>query len=162
MIRGVHHVAMATPDLERIVGFYRDVLGGEVVYEGGWERGSDVIDTIVGLRDSSCRQAMVRLGNAYIEFFQYLTPEPQPRDEDRRVCDHGYTHLCLDVTDIDAVYEKLTAAGIEFNCAPPRFEGGPIRATYGRDPDGNVFEIQEILDETHEFFLKPKLRTDSA
>ena len=33
MIRGVHHVAISTPNLERIVAFYRDVVGAEVVYE---------------------------------------------------------------------------------------------------------------------------------
>lgn len=34
MIRGVHHVAISTPNLERIVAFYRDIVGAEVVYEG--------------------------------------------------------------------------------------------------------------------------------
>ena len=43
MIRGIHHVAISTPNLERIVAFYRDVIGAEVVYEGGWEQGSEVI-----------------------------------------------------------------------------------------------------------------------
>ena len=27
MIRGIHHVAVSTPDLDRIVSFYRDVMG---------------------------------------------------------------------------------------------------------------------------------------
>ena len=57
------------------------------------------------------------------------------------------------MTDIDAEYERLKAGGVKFNCPPPKFEGGPIRATYGRDPDGNVIEIQEILDPDHDFYL---------
>ena len=153
MIRGVHHVAVSTPDLDRLVAFYRDVMGAEVVYEGGWGRGSAIIDEIVGLKDSSCRQAMLKLGNAYLEFFQYESPTPAPGDPERPVCNHGYTHFCIDVTDIDAEYERLTAAGVRFNCPPPTFEGGPIRATYGRDPDGNVIEIQQILDPEHDFYL---------
>jgi catechol 2,3-dioxygenase-like lactoylglutathione lyase family enzyme len=31
MIRGVHHVAVATGDLDWLVGFYRDLLGFDVV-----------------------------------------------------------------------------------------------------------------------------------
>ena len=57
MIRGVHHVAISTPNLERIVAFYRDVIGAEVVYEGGWSQGSEVIDTIVGLKNSEAKQS---------------------------------------------------------------------------------------------------------
>ena len=34
MIRGVHHVAVATGDLDRLIGFYRDLLGLEVISEG--------------------------------------------------------------------------------------------------------------------------------
>lgn len=30
MINGVHHVSIATTDLERMLGFYRDLLGFEV------------------------------------------------------------------------------------------------------------------------------------
>jgi extradiol dioxygenase family protein len=50
----------------------------------------------------------------------------------------------LDVLDIDFEYERLKRAGMEFHC-PPQFEG-EVRTTYGRDPDGNVIEIQEVKD----------------
>ena len=32
MIRGIHHVAISTPDLERLVAFYRDVMQATVHY----------------------------------------------------------------------------------------------------------------------------------
>ena len=159
MIRGIHHVAVSTPDLARIVAFYRDAFGAEVVYEGGWPAGSDVIDEIVGLRGSHAKQAMLRLGNAYVEFFEYVSPPGAAKDPRHGVNDHGYTHFCLDVQDIDAEYERLRAAGMTFNCPPPHFEGSPIRATYGRDPDGNVIEIQQIADPEHDFAIE---RTTSA
>lgn len=154
MIRGIHHLAISTPNLERIVAFYRDVIGAEVVYEGGWERGPDVIDRIVGLQDSHAKQAMLKLGNAYLEFFEYVNPPGEPIDPNYGVNNHGYTHFCLDVKDIDAEYELLSKNGMTFNCEPPNFEGSPIRATYGRDPDGNVVEIQQISDEAHHFSLE--------
>ena len=154
MIRGMHHVAISTPNLARIVAFYRDVIGAQVVYEGGWEAGSEVIDTIVGLSNSHAKQAMLKLGNAYLEFFEYVTPPGQPKNPSYGVNDHGYTHFCLDVKDIDSEYERLLAAGVTFNCPPPAFVGGPIRATYGRDPDGNVIELQEIFPTDHDFALE--------
>jgi len=154
MIRGIHHVAISTPNLERIVAFYRDIIGAEVVYEGGWDKGSDVIDTIVGLKNSEAKQAMLKLGNAYLEFFEYVAPAGAIRDRNYRVNDHGYTHFCLDVQDIDAEYQRLSQHGVVFNCPPPEFEGGAIRATYGRDPDGNMIEIQQISDTHHAFALE--------
>ena len=66
--------------------------------------------------------------------------------------DHGYTHFCLDVQDIEAEYQRLSSHGMVFNCEPPDL-GGAIRATYGRDPDGNVIEIQQINDPEHAFAL---------
>ena len=150
MIRGVHHVAMATGDIDRLVAFYRDALGFEVLSRGGWEQGSTAIDGIVGLPGSAARTAMLRAGNAYIEMFEYSAPAGKPAEQDRPVCDHGYTHFCLDVQDIDAEYERLLGLGMRFHCPPPlgvRAPGRVAAATYGRDPDGNVIELLEILDD---------------
>ncbi len=58
--------------------------------------------------------------------------------------EHGITHICLDVTDVDAEYERLQAAGVTFHCPPQEF-AGVSKVTYARDPDGNVIELQEIL-----------------
>ncbi|MET0546464.1 MAG: VOC family protein [Caulobacterales bacterium] len=152
MINGLHHVALSTPDLDRLRNFYVNALGfAEVEWTGGWPRGSALIDSIVGLRDSSCRQIMLRAGNLYIEVFEYHTPAPKPGDPNRPVCDHGYTHFALDVTDIDKEYERLKAAGMRFHHPPVRDPESGMAATYGRDPDGNVIEIQEIWNTEHVF-----------
>ena len=59
MINGIHHVAISTPDLNRLVDFYKNVLGFEIVYETSWEK-REVIDQIVGLKDSAARSVMLR------------------------------------------------------------------------------------------------------
>lgn len=145
MIQGIHHVAISTGDAERMLRFYRDLLGCELVFDMGWPVGTEVADRIVGLRGSSARTVMLRKGNAYFEIFQYAAPTPKSGDPERPVCDHGITHLCFDVSDLDVEYERLRAAGVRFHC-PPQDLGGGVRTTYGRDPDGNVFELQEIAD----------------
>lgn len=145
MIRGVHHTAISTGDLKRALGFYQDLLGFTVIQEFAWPRGTGLADDITGLRDSSAKAVMLKAGNAIIELFEYESPEPRPGDVNRPVCDHGITHLCLDVVDVDAEYERLSKAGMTFHC-PPQDLGPTLRTTYGRDPDGNVIEIQEVRD----------------
>ena len=152
MIRGIHHVAISTGDLERSLRFYRDLLGFEEALRFDWQAGTEMADRITELKESAARSVMLRAGNAYVELFEYQSPTPKPVDPERPVCDHGITHLCLDVTDIDTLYERLVSAGMRFHC-PPQDAGGGIRTTYGRDPDGNVVEIQQIEGDTQRIAL---------
>lgn len=144
MIRGAHHVAISTPNIERLLGFYRDLMGFEEIQRGGWEPGAAQVDQVLGLVDCSATQVMLRGANLCIELFEFKTPEPEPMNPDRPVNNHGHTHICFDVVNIHEVYDRLLAAGIRFHAPPQDF--GAVRATYGRDPDGNVFEIQELMN----------------
>jgi catechol 2,3-dioxygenase-like lactoylglutathione lyase family enzyme len=145
MIRGVHHVAISTADLDRLAAFYTELFGFETVMSTSWHE-QPVIDEIVGLPGSAARQVMLKAGNAYLEIFEYESPAGHPGPGERTAADHGYTHFCIDVQDIDAEYERLSAAGMRFHCPPPQLSGGRVRATYGRDPDGNIVELQEVVD----------------
>lgn len=142
MIRGVHHLAISTPDLDRFVDHYQRWFGFERCGGGGWEAGNQRIDTMTGLTGSAARYEMIRLGNLYIEVFEYASPPGE--DVHPRMCDRGITHLCLYSDDVLADYERLKALGMEFNCPP----GGTAatRATYGRDCDGNVVELLQIVE----------------
>lgn len=139
MIKGINHVAISTPNIERLSAFYLEQLGFEEIFRLNWEVGDEVLDNITGLKDSSARIIMLRCGNACVELFEYASPPPRNGDPARPVCDHGITHLCLEVEDIEAEYDRLTAAGMQFHCPPQLL--GDLRATYGRDPDGNVVEL---------------------
>lgn len=164
MIRGIHHVAICTPDLDRLAAFYTDVIGFDEAMATSWSD-RPLIDRMIGLTGSAARQVMLRAGNAYLELFEYTSPEPTPADPDRNPANHGYTHFCLDVTDIDAEYERLSAKGMSFHSPPPtrdEMSGGPIRAIYARDPDGNIVELQEILESHVPFTLERTAMIDSA
>ena len=154
MIRGLHHVAIATNDAERMLAFYRDVLGLEVVVDYRWGDDNVVADAITALPGSSARHIMLRKGNAYFEIFQYFSPQPTRGDPARRVCDPGITHLCFDVRDLDWEYERLSTAGMAFHC-PPQDVAAGVRTTYGRDPDDNVVELQEVASGEHRIALPP-------
>lgn len=144
MIRGIHHTAISTGDLERLLRFYRDLLGFEEVSSFSWNVGSKESDKITGLRDSSARAVMLKAGNAFLEIFEFATPTPKTGDANRPVCDHGITHICLAVSGIEEEYERLKASGMIFHCAPTTSTSGKV--TYGRDPDGNVVELLEVTN----------------
>jgi len=147
VIRGMHHAGISTPNLERCLSFYRDLLGFQFAIEVDWAD-SPQADRIVGLVGSAARGGWLKVGNTYIEVWEYLAPPGRPPVPDTRSCDAGIRHLCFDVLDIDAEYERLRAAGVEFFSAPQSMYGF-LRSVYGRDPDGNIFELQEILIRDH-------------
>ena len=150
MIRGIHHTSISTQEFDRLVHFYRDIVGLAFVASYDWDTSSpdhDKLDRIVGLKGSATRSALLRAGNTYLEIFQYLSPKGKVGDPARPACDAGLTHVAFDVVDIFAEYERLKQAGVAFHTEPQSV--GLFRSTYGRDPDGNIFELQEVMDPNH-------------
>ena len=83
-------------------------------------------------------------------------PAGTPADPARNPASQGYTHFCLDVVDIDAEYERLRQEGMTFHGPPPTAEelgSNRIRSIYARDPDGNIVELQEVIDPRVPFHL---------
>lgn len=150
MITGMDHVGISVTSMERAIGFYRDVLGMDVLFRGRfgkeWHEPNEYEQrrAILGLKEAEGEVALLRLGGMQIELFEFTSPRPKPVDPNRPVCDHGITHICLAVTDTQAVYARLKAAGVAFHCEPQFFPGQAL-VTYGRDPDGNVFELLEWI-----------------
>lgn len=144
MINGVHHISLSTVDIDRLLKFYRDLLGLEQLHDVALREGDKAFETVVGMEDVAGRSAWLRAGNGLIvEIFQFTRPIPRPV-EMRPACDAGIRHICFDVTDITAEYERLRSKGITF-ISPPQTFAIKVRAAYLRDPDGNIVELQEIL-----------------
>lgn len=143
MILGANHVALSVPDLDRAVEFYCGLLGFEKATEFGWPAGYSAADRILAVDGTAARVVHVRTTNLLIELFEFSAGNPAPQDPNRPVVDHGITHLCLAVTDLDAEYARLSAAGMRFHSPPVEVLPG-IRTTYGRDPFGNVIELEEV------------------
>jgi len=143
-MKAIHHTAISTGDLDRLIKFYRDLLGFEIESEFSWDKGADMADTIIGLKNSAAKAAMLSLGDFRLELFQFSSPQPKLSNTNRPVCDHGLTHLAFMVDDLDAEYERLVSSGMVFHC-PPQYLG-TTKVTYGRDPDGNVVELMEMAE----------------
>lgn len=141
MITGVNHVGISVASLDRSIGFYRDLFGMEVVVEDTFQ--GERYDAILALLGTAGRVALLRKGSLQLELFEFKHPTPHHKDPRYPVSDHGISHFCIEVADLDGFYSKLSAAGVYFHCPPIDFKG-IAKATYGRDPDGNVFELLEL------------------
>jgi len=143
MIRAIHHIGITCRDMDRMVRFYREGLGFEPVDPEGfaWDAGTEMMDHIVDLPGSAAKGVMLRAGSCYVEFFQYSAPPPENLTP-KRPNDFGYTHICLDVTDIAADMAHLMAHGMTFNDRD-FVDVGHVKTLYGYDPEGNVIEVQQ-------------------
>jgi glyoxylase I family protein len=141
MIRGIHHVAVHVRDLDRMLKFYSAAFGFEIVGEEFSWRDNGTLDRILDVPGSAARGAMLRAGTCYLEMFEFSAPDPLS-SRPLRPFDKGYTHFCVDVTDIEQEYERLRKIGMTFG-SPSPVDVGHVKSVYGRDPEGNVIELQQ-------------------
>jgi catechol 2,3-dioxygenase-like lactoylglutathione lyase family enzyme len=139
----LHHTCYTVSNLERSLGFYRDLLGCEVL--ATQEKQGGYLAAIVGYPDAHVRMAHLRVpgGEHVIELFEYIAPEAARADvEPRNV---GASHLCFIVDDLPAFYEDLRARGADTFVSPPVTVDTGINtggyALYLRDPDGITVEL---------------------
>jgi catechol 2,3-dioxygenase-like lactoylglutathione lyase family enzyme len=120
------HVAVTVHDMERSVGFYRDLLGFEVV-------GQLLLD------GDAFKIVYLRSGEAHLELFAFRgTAAETPVGVPDTV--GGFKHLALQTKEVDAVAARLKAAGVTFTVEPTDAAGG-VRLAFFRDPDGNLLEL---------------------
>lgn len=135
-----NHVAISVQNLEQALRFYCDVLGFEVEWDMD-NRGSGVLSKVVGLQDANPHIVMLSGYGSRLELFKYHSPRGE-NSEPKRQCDFGITHFALSVKNIHEIYDRLSKAGVEFNCPPQDLRPG-VCATYMKDPEGVTIELVE-------------------
>ncbi|MDH3440846.1 MAG: VOC family protein [Gammaproteobacteria bacterium] len=144
-VTGIHHLAISVPSLDEARAFYCGVLGFEVAEE--FDFGPDEeSERVTQVKGAAAEVLMLRAGNVHVEIFEYRNEGVSEQPDDRPVCDHGFTHFALEVDgDIDAVYDELENAGVKWHSPlVGSLDEEGYRVTYGRDPFGNVIEIQKL------------------
>ena len=140
---GFFHGGINVADLDRSLGFYRDVLGLDVL----WERvfAEPYIFEIIGQHAEQVRAAYLRVpgSETVLELLEYRpaappTPRPAPMDG-------GRGHLCFYVADSQAAYDAVVASGLTPRSrAPVPIVAGPNAGAlnfYVDDPDGYGIEL---------------------
>lgn len=135
-----HHIGISVTDMERSIAFYRDLLGLEQLCEV-FPFGGEQFEAIMDIAGVQGRMCMMGKDTLRLELFEFI--DSKPKDPDYPVSDRGFSHFGVEVEDVDETYERLHAAGVRTHCPVITFMGGSMRATYCRDPDGNVFEIMQ-------------------
>lgn len=122
------HPAIACGDVRRLAEWYCETFGMRVVAQNDAEPPAIVIgfgETLTG-------------GGAVIELMPAKDPGPDPATFAR--FQPGLRHVAFRVTDFDAAYAKLRAAGVAFTTEPGEAVGGG-RTVLFRDPEGNELQI---------------------
>jgi catechol 2,3-dioxygenase-like lactoylglutathione lyase family enzyme len=144
MVRArMRHIGVGVRDLEKMVAFYRDYLGFEVVRR--MEESGPFLDGLQALKDVKVTTVkMAPPGDTvqieFLKFHVHASDNAPPS-----VNDNGVTHIALTVDDVDAIYGQLTALGLKFNAAPAVSPDGKAKVTFGRDPEGNLLELVQVL-----------------
>ncbi|MBW8785513.1 MAG: VOC family protein [Novosphingobium sp.] len=138
----IDHIGISVADVERSIAFYREMFGMEPLCPISPFGGGD-FERVMGVPGAQGRMCVIRGNDVQLELFEFANPAPPAQDPNASVSDRGISHFGITVRDIDATYERMLAAGVRFHCPVTTFPSG-IKAAYGRDPDGNVFELLEM------------------
>lgn len=135
----LHHTAFVVTDVDRSIAFYERFFGAEL--EVRFDHEGKALAELHGLPVADATLALVRIGDARLELFQFRKPD-DGRFVAVRACDIGSTHVAVAVDDVASKYEEMTQAGIEFTTPP--VDGGGYVVAFCVDPDGNRLELLQL------------------
>ncbi|MEL7318652.1 MAG: VOC family protein [Pseudomonadota bacterium] len=142
--RRIRHVALATPDVDRLAGFYSVLLGQpEFRRLGNWSfmrLEGEKFDAVAGLDGGVGESAWFQIRNLELEIFQFHSHPTTIPETPRPIDALGYNMIVLDVSDLAAARDLFVEAGGEIVTEPTAMDGGEIQ--FGRDPDGNLIGLQ--------------------
>lgn len=128
----LNHLAIAVPDLDAALSFYRDALGLPLLRVEQVER-------------EAVRVAFLPLQDGEIELLQ---PTRDDTGVARWLARHGpgMHHLCIQVDDIDAVLSRLATRGVELINPQPvqRDDGTRYAFIHPRSAFGVLVELYEV------------------
>lgn len=141
-IKRLNHIAIAVPDLEKAISFYRDTLQIPV---------SQACD----LPEHGVRTVFINLGNTKIELLYPLDEKSPIAGFLTKNPNGGIHHFCLEVADIMTANMYLREKGIRVLAAPkPGAHGTNVIFLHPKDCMGCLLELEESDQFAKEDFLK--------
>ncbi|HVC97922.1 MAG TPA: VOC family protein [Pirellulales bacterium] len=140
----MHHVGLTVSDIDRSIGFYRDLLG-MTLHRRRPQVDNDYVSLQTGYAGVVLNVASFRItpdSPQSLEVVQYMNHSgpPVPTATNRPAS----SHLCLTVSDLRACHADLKAKGVRFKSEPVTITAGPNAGglvVYFYDPDGYTLEL---------------------
>ena len=132
MIKRLAHLCFKTDQLEKMIRFYRDILGLPVKFTLGDKDGFDFGYYF------DCG------GRTFLELFDQQGAARQWGGEVVPMKTPGnafYQHFCLEIEGIDAFRDRLSAKGVAVTEITVGMDGS--KQCWIKDPDGNSIELME-------------------
>ncbi len=142
-LRGAEHIGLTVPDLDAAHRFLCDVLGADLVFDGGTIADDDTVVRVLGANPGdSCRYRFFRLGTGLnLEVFEYITDRGGDHPAN---CQPGGHHIALYVDDIHAAAAHLARNGVSMSGPPEHISTGPAAGSdwlYFKTPWGLQMEL---------------------
>lgn len=143
-VRAVRHAGIVVSDMERALGFYRDLLGLRV--ESDQRETGEFIEELLAMPGVEVRTVKLAAaeGQALVELLQF-SGEAGSADGAGNLRRLGPTHAALTVEGLDALHARLRAEGVPFLSPPRTSPNGRARVAFCADPDGTMLELVEPL-----------------
>ena len=140
----MRHVALASPDIDRLVDFYSVLLEQKNPRRlGRWfAMSGEKFDMVSGLPGTKLKMAFFQVRNMELEIAQILSHPTETPATPRPIDALGHNMIVFDVSDMSAARQKLIQAGGTVVSEPAPMDGGQIM--FGRDPDGTLLGFQTL------------------
>jgi catechol 2,3-dioxygenase-like lactoylglutathione lyase family enzyme len=123
-IKSFNHTGVVVTDLDRAIGFFRDLLGFELLSRA--PREPALIERITGLTQPKVEIAHLQGPGHRVELIRYATDGFRDVDPPR-VYDDGAAHIAIDVEDVNAAVHASAAHGLEPVGEVVAIDAGPNR-----------------------------------
>ena len=100
------HTGITVSNLERSLGFWRDVLGFELSHRP--HQTGELASEITGVAGAEISIAVLKGYGHKIELLEYLSPADRKRI-DLKPCDVGSVHVAFTVDNLDAILNTIAA-----------------------------------------------------
>jgi catechol 2,3-dioxygenase-like lactoylglutathione lyase family enzyme len=153
-----HHMCIVTPDIDKQIEMWRDLMGFRIAYKGEIPDGEEYLPTVMAPRKlvedlykvpgaSATVAVMLSEEGAMMELLQPHVPDVKLTPiEKLGYADSGFHELGIVTTKIDAFFEKVRSMGYKTQTEYVWASGSLGRSFMFHDPDGNLIQMWEHAD----------------
>tara|TARA_B100000683_G_C12406378_1_gene521875 strand:- start:522 stop:926 length:405 start_codon:yes stop_codon:yes gene_type:complete len=134
MIGKLNHIAIATPNLDKAIRTYKDILGVKI---------SDPLDQI----EHGVKVVFIEIPNTKIELLEPLGENSPIENFLEKNKKGGIHHICFEVEDIDSAILRLKKDGATVlgdGKAKIGAHGKPVIFLHPKDFNGTLIELEEV------------------